>query len=100
MGMGSAPARTWLDLILIRVLPTGSFPQDGICDLGERCTAGNRWRPLRTARPRWHVDQTWTNPATQSDSVGLDQVGSTSRIQYRPGGNVYAISPSATRAKP
>jgi hypothetical protein len=55
------------DLILIRVLPTGSFPQDGTCDLGERCTAGDRWRPLRTARLRWHVDQTWTRRAPLSD---------------------------------
>jgi hypothetical protein len=38
----------------------GSLPQDGTCDLGERCTAGDRWRPLGTARLRWHVDQTWT----------------------------------------
>src|SRR5215213_10408238 len=51
------------DLILIRVLPPGSFPQDGTCDLGERCTAGDRWRPLRTAGLRWHVDQTWTRHA-------------------------------------
>jgi hypothetical protein len=34
------------DLILIRVLPTGSFPQDDTCDLGERCTAGDRYEPL------------------------------------------------------
>jgi hypothetical protein len=31
---------------LIRVLPTGSFPQDGTCDLGERCTAGDRYELL------------------------------------------------------
>jgi hypothetical protein len=48
---------------LIRVQPPGSFPQDGTCDLGERCTAGDRWRPLGTARLRWHVDQTWTRHA-------------------------------------
>jgi hypothetical protein len=32
-----------------------------------------RWRPLRTARSRWRVDQTWTKPATLSGPVGLDQ---------------------------
>jgi hypothetical protein len=32
-----------------------------------------RWRPLRTARNRWLVDQTWTKPATLSGPVGLDQ---------------------------
>jgi hypothetical protein len=31
------------------------------------CTKMHCWRPLRTARVRWHVDQTWTNPATQFD---------------------------------
>jgi hypothetical protein len=41
----------------------GSFPQDGTCDLGEQWTAGDRWRPLGTARLRWHVDQTWTRHA-------------------------------------
>jgi hypothetical protein len=49
--------------ILIRVQPPGSFPQDGTCDLGERCTAGDHWRPLETARLRWHVDKTWTRHA-------------------------------------
>jgi hypothetical protein len=49
--------------LLIRVQPPGSFPQDGTCDLGERCTAGDGWRPLGTARLRWHVDQTWTRHA-------------------------------------
>jgi site-specific recombinase XerD len=48
------------DRILIRVLPQGLFPQDRACNLRERPTAGDRWRPLRTARVRWHVDQTWT----------------------------------------
>jgi hypothetical protein len=41
----------------------GLVSQDGTFDLGERCTAGDRWRPLRTARLRWHVDQTWTRHA-------------------------------------
>jgi hypothetical protein len=48
------------DLIVIRVLPPGLFPQDRACHLRERLTAGDRWRPLRTARIRWRVDQTWT----------------------------------------
>jgi hypothetical protein len=52
---------TW-DLILIRVLPLGLFPQDRAGNLRERPTAGDRWRPLRTARLRWRVDQTWTKP--------------------------------------
>ena len=56
------------DLVLIRVQPPGSFPQDKTCDLGERCTAGDRWRPLGTARLRWHVDQTWTRPARSGGS--------------------------------
>jgi hypothetical protein len=34
------------DLILIRVLHPGRFPQDCICHLGERCTAGDRYEPL------------------------------------------------------
>jgi hypothetical protein len=50
------------DLILIRVLPLGLFPQDRACHLRERLPAGDRWRPLRTVRLRWHVDQTWTKP--------------------------------------
>jgi len=49
--------------ILIRVLPPGSFPQDGTFDLRERLTDGDRSRPLRTARLRWRVDQTWTRHA-------------------------------------
>ena len=32
--------------ILIRVLHAALFPQDPTCDLGERCTAGDRWKPL------------------------------------------------------
>src|SRR5215204_1136995 len=35
--------------MLIRVQPPGLFPQDGTCDLGERCTAGDtgdRYEPL------------------------------------------------------
>ena len=35
-----------VDLILIRVLHPGSFPQDHIGDLGGRWTAGNRYEPL------------------------------------------------------
>ena len=50
------------DLILIRVLPPGLLPQDRACHLRERPTAGDRWRPLRTAWIRWDVDQTWTKP--------------------------------------
>ena len=46
--------------ILIRVLPKGLFPQDCSGGLRERCAAGDRWRPLGTARVRWDVDQTWT----------------------------------------
>jgi hypothetical protein len=46
--------------ILIRVLPPGLFPQDGTCDPGERCAAGDH---LGTARLRWYVDQPWTRHA-------------------------------------
>jgi hypothetical protein len=56
------------DLIFIRVLPLGLFPQDRACNLRERPTAGDRWRPLRTARLRWRVDQRWTRPAGQRPS--------------------------------
>ena len=59
------------ELILIRVQPPGSFPQDGTCDLGERCTAGDRWRPLGTARLRWHVDHTWTRHAPLAGAAAL-----------------------------
>jgi hypothetical protein len=34
------------DLILIRVLSQGPFPQDRACNLRERPTAGDRWEPL------------------------------------------------------
>ena len=34
------------NLILIRVLPLGLFPQDRACDLRERPTAGDRCEPL------------------------------------------------------
>jgi len=56
------------NLILIRVLPLGLFPQDRACNLRERPTAGDRWRPLRTARLRWRVDQTWTTHAARGGS--------------------------------
>jgi len=59
------------DLILIRVQPGGSFPQDGTCDLGERCTSGDRWRPLGTARLRWRVDQTWTRHTSLVGAAAL-----------------------------
>jgi hypothetical protein len=47
------------DLIVIRVLHGGLFPQDRSCDL----PSDARWRPLRTARFRWRVHQTWTRHA-------------------------------------
>ena len=62
--------RTRRDLILIRVLPPGLFPQDRVCDLRERPTAGDRWRPLRTARFRWRVDQTWTRTTVGGPHTG------------------------------
>jgi hypothetical protein len=34
------------------------------------CTKRHRWRPLRTARFRWHVDQTWTRPLAARTPVG------------------------------
>src|SRR5215218_4602566 len=44
---GSAhPMPTVGNLILIRVLPLGLFPQDRACDLRERPTAGDRCEPL------------------------------------------------------
>src|SRR4029450_5368807 len=43
-------------LILIRDLHAGLFPQDGTCDLGERCTAGDRCEPLSS-------DGMWTRHA-------------------------------------
>ena len=42
-----------LDLILIRVLPSGPFPQDRTGNLGERCTARDRCIPLGS-------DAVWT----------------------------------------
>ena len=39
------PALTW-DLILIRVLHPGLLAQDRPCDLHERRTVGDRWKPL------------------------------------------------------
>jgi hypothetical protein len=43
---GRAERRQHLDLILIRVLPHGLFPQDCSGGLRERPTGGDRWRPL------------------------------------------------------
>jgi hypothetical protein len=54
-------------LILIRVLPTGSFLQGRACNLRERPTAGDCWIPLRTARLRWHVDQMWTTRTAEQN---------------------------------
>jgi len=46
-GVGERLLRTGAgDLILIRVLHPGLFPQDRTWDLGERCTAGDRYEPL------------------------------------------------------
>src|SRR5215212_8097475 len=79
MGRGGRELRKWLvglpglepgDLILIRVLPPSLFPQDRAGNLRERPTAGDRWRPLRTAGFRWHVDQTWTDRATRRAGRG------------------------------
>jgi hypothetical protein len=62
----SAAAALTGDLILIRVLPLGLFPQDGACDLRERPTVGDRWEPLGSdgvwtkrgpgAEPRWRLE--------------------------------------------
>src|SRR5215216_3729901 len=48
----------------------GLFPQDRTRDLCERPTAGDRWRPLRTARLRCYVDQTWTRHARSRGAAG------------------------------
>jgi len=50
----------------------GLFPQDCIGGLGERQATGDRWRPLRTARLRWRVDQTWTKPVTVGSPRPVD----------------------------
>jgi hypothetical protein len=50
----------------------GLFPQDCIGGLGERQAAGDRWRPLRTARIRWRVDQTWTKPVPVGSTRPVD----------------------------
>ena len=49
------------------------FPQDRACNLRERPTGGDNWRPLRTARLQWGVDQTWTKSSAlgqRGDSEG------------------------------
>jgi hypothetical protein len=65
----------WLDLNQRPHPYQGSAP-DPVCAGSHLRPARTtyRWRPLRTARLRWGVDQTWTRPATLSGLVGLDQV--------------------------
>jgi hypothetical protein len=55
------------DRILIRVLHAVLFPLDRPFDLGKT----HRWRPLRTARLRWRVDQTWTRHAPLAGAAAL-----------------------------
>src|SRR5215213_2904093 len=47
--MRCGPSTDRRDLILIRVLHQHLFPRDWTCDLGERCTAGDRYEPLSSA---------------------------------------------------
>jgi hypothetical protein len=50
------------------------------------CTKMHRWRPLRTARFRWSVDQTWTKPPS---------AGSTSLTRTLGLGRDEMIAPDA-----
>jgi hypothetical protein len=87
-------ARVQRGLILIRVLPPGLFPQDGACDLRERPTAGDRWRPLRTARLRWHVDQTWTRHLPARGGSGAPRVADPWLARETPAGCPRQASPT------
>jgi hypothetical protein len=60
------------DLILIRVLHLGSFLQDRMCDLGERCTAGDRCEPLGS-------DEMWTKRGPDQTSSRLGSLTSGAR---------------------
>jgi hypothetical protein len=60
---------------LIRVLHASQFPQDRTCDLGERCTAGDRCEPLDS-------DGVWTKRGPRhglldglTETARLDAVG-------------------------
>jgi hypothetical protein len=51
------------DLILVRVLPPGLFPQDHPCELRERRTVGHRYEPLGS-------DGLWTKRGPTAPGVG------------------------------
>jgi hypothetical protein len=63
------------DLILIRVLHRGLFPQDHPCDLGKRCTAGDRYKPLGS-------DGMWTKcgPICAAPAAGWDGSSAEGRL--------------------
>ena len=56
---------------VIRVLPGACFPRI----TPATCATMYRWRPLRTARLRWRVDQTWTRPAPLAGATALRHDG-------------------------
>jgi hypothetical protein len=66
-------------------------------DLGERRAAGDRWRPLRTARLRWHMDQTWTRHVPLAGAAAL-RVRGPWLARQAPAGCPRQASPAMTIA--
>jgi hypothetical protein len=65
--------------------------------LGERRAAGDRWRPLRTARLRWHMDQTWTRHVPLAGAAAL-RVRGPWLARQTPAGCPRQASPAMTIA--
>ena len=61
-------ARLLLRTCLSGFCPGACFPWIALATWETTC----RWRPLRTARLRWHVDQTWTNRGCRA--IGRDWI--------------------------
>jgi len=89
---GRAERRQHLDLILIRVLRLGSFPQDCTCDLRKRSTAGDRCEPLG-------ADGVWTKRGpslmyprlTARCSLPLCHLACTGHSSSRPDGGEHVV---------
>jgi hypothetical protein len=81
--------------------PPGSFPQDGTCDLGERCTAGDRSAPMACGP---NVDQ--ARPPAGAATLRIADLawqGDPRRLpptsEPRPGDRLVRGSPGGVRAR-
>jgi len=89
-GAADAKASCPSDPVLVRVSP--SVPVSARSHLPPASTMYRR-RPLRTARLRWRVDQTWTRPDCSAVSGGATDLSGARAARGLQEDHVYGVEP-------